>query len=583
MKIDNNLFGKKKYDKVLITVFVIVVAVILVPMLVLRDNYIYTVHDYLDSWPSLFEVLRRGNLFFAPDSPMPVMCGMSTCYLYFDFGIYRCLNFFFGFVWGEIVNKALAILLGYIFMNHMLQFILQDDGRNQRNIKLLALSYAISPVYPNWSISFAVLPLLLELLLRYFKSPEKTISIKMLFFLLFGFFVYFPCIGIFVLAVWFAGFILNLILQKQVNRRLLVSLVLMTVSSVVFNINIFIYVLRGDALNRSLKTFPDYNGLGGLLFHLFKESARFFLCGQYHARPVLTLILPVSLFGIVYLFIHRKELDNPEDKRLFKAGIMILFFISIFSFIRGLDDVGVIPRIFSKVFPILQGFNFGRMGYFNNVLWYILFGIIVIFFSRKKKTKRIFSLLIIAQFVIIICSDHNYQDTRKNLFYKKSLEEDCVTYREFFDEEYFRALKERMDYQYEGTVSVGIEPAVAMYNGFNTLDGYLCINPLTYHDAFRRIIAPALDKSERLLDYYDTWGGRIYVFDESESFSMPVTRNKTMESKKIYINTSAFEKMGGKYILSRYVILNADELGLVLVDDFDGNESIYHIFVYSVE
>ena len=140
-----------------------------------------------------------------------------------------------------------------------------------------------------------------------------------------------------------------------------------------------------------------------------------------------------------------------------------------------------------------------------------------------------------------------------------------------------------MDYQYEGTVSVGIEPAVAMYNGFNTLDGYLCINPLTYHDAFRRIIAPALDKSERLLDYYDTWGGRIYVFDESESFSMPVTRNKTMESKKIYINTSAFEKMGGKYILSRYVILNADELGLVLVDDFDGNESIYHIFVYSVE
>lgn len=69
--------------------------VVLVPMIVLRENYIFTIHDYLDEWPNLLEILRKNGLFWEVDSAMPIMDGsISTCYLYFDFGIWRLLNYF---------------------------------------------------------------------------------------------------------------------------------------------------------------------------------------------------------------------------------------------------------------------------------------------------------------------------------------------------------------------------------------------------------------------------------------------------------------------------------------------------------
>lgn len=94
MKVEINSKKNATADIVIYMIMAIVIAVILIPMIVLRENYYFTVHDYLDSWPSLFKVLRRGGIFFNPDGQMPILNGMSASYLYFDFGIYRILNFF---------------------------------------------------------------------------------------------------------------------------------------------------------------------------------------------------------------------------------------------------------------------------------------------------------------------------------------------------------------------------------------------------------------------------------------------------------------------------------------------------------
>ena len=60
-------------------------------------------------------------------------------------------------------------------------------------------------------------------------------------------------------------------------------------------------------------------------------------------------------------------------------------------------------------------------------------------------------------------------------------------------------------------------------------------------------------------------------------------KEKNIEEKELLINTEAFEELGGKYILSRCKISNAEELNLKLYLDMDSEDSIYHVFVYTIE
>lgn len=54
------------------------------------------------------------------------------------------------------------------------------------------------------------------------------------------------------------------------------------------------------------------------------------------------------------------------------------------------------------------------------------------------------------------------------------------------------------------------------------------------------------------------------------------------EETTLLINTSCMKNLGGKYIFSRYKIINADQLGIRMIYEQDMKDSIYHIFVYEV-
>lgn len=58
-------------------------------------------------------------------------------------------------------------------------------------------------------------------------------------------------------------------------------------------------------------------------------------------------------------------------------------------------------------------------------------------------------------------------------------------------------------------VSLGIDPAAALYHGFYCLDGYSNNYDLAYKHRFREIIAPELDKSEYLTEQFDGWATAV--------------------------------------------------------------------------
>lgn len=605
--------------------------VVLVPLLYYRENYFFTIHDYLDSWPSLFEVLRRSKLFFSLDSSMPIMEGISTCYLYFDFGVYRLLNFFFGPIWGEIVNKAISLGVGFYTARRLFAYILEVYNIGSVSKKsaykslpseewiviFLAAAYAFTSVYPNWTISFAFLPLYFEMLLKIIREEDGLSIQRLCLSLSFGFLVYFPCIGIFILGVYFIALLIDTIKNKKIKKAFFLYVVSMLVSTVIANINIFIYVLRGDGLNRSLvPTDITWN-----IFNFVRSMAVVGLIGQTHAAPVLYILTPLCVAGYVVLFF---QLRKKQELKQITLPTAILGLIITFCFIYSLDEARVIRYVVSRVLPILAGFNLGRFVYFNNILWYVLF--LTIFKRLDRNRMANISLFIILAFnvlVVVMCPGA-YKETSANIFRERSLLTffPKASFAEFYDTDYFESLKEEIEYDNEGVISVGYHPAVAMFNGFNTLDGYVSINPLDYHYRFREIIAPALDVYPGLEAYYDTWGGRIYcyidetrnvgpdivteggisalrmdkdtrtgflydlarIFGYSEASNDAAPAGLTKDgAKDLLINTDAFYDMGGRYILSKYELANADELGLFLVEHkTDIESSIYQTWVYKV-
>ena len=132
-------------------------------------------------------------------------------------------------------------------------------------------------------------------------------------------------------------------------------------------------------------------------------------------------------------------------------------------------------------------------------------------------------------------------------------------------------------------VSLGIDPAAALYHGFYCLDGYSNNYSLDYKMQFREVISPELEKSEYLRQYYDGWGNRCYLF------SSECPGYYTIEKHQFYfqdyqLNAKALYDMGGRYLLSAAYISNAEGQGLTLLNEtpFETDGSYYAIYIYEI-
>lgn len=136
-------------------------------------------------------------------------------------------------------------------------------------------------------------------------------------------------------------------------------------------------------------------------------------------------------------------------------------------------------------------------------------------------------------------------------------------------------------------VSLGIDPAAALYHGFYCLDGYSNNYPLSYKHSFREVIAPELAKSEYLRDGFDDWGNRCYLFSAECPGYYTIEKNGFFFSNYT-LDVERLKALSGTdhtYLLSAAYIQNAEEQGLQLLreEPFETAESYYRIFLYGVE
>ena len=248
----------------------------------------------------------------------------------------------------------------------------------------------------------------------------------------------------------------------------------------------------------------------------------------------------------------------------------------------------------------LGGFQMDRVLWLAPAVWYLLLLCILQIWWEILKTwnrkgylqKGIYGIAgILAGSCLLLTGVAVLKESCLKPNVQKLLRPDyqALSYRDYYAEEVLVQVKE---YLWEQTgqypeeyrvVSLGIDPAAAYYAGFSCLDGYSNNYALDYKYAFRQIIAPELQKSEYLTQYYDDWGNRCYLV------SAECPGYYTIEKGGFYfqqyeLNAEALKAMGGRYLFSAAYILNAEEQGLKLLreEPFETNESYYRIFLYEV-
>ena len=547
---------------------------VILPMLLLRGNYIFTIHDGLDSYGGLVQNIYENSMYFHMNQPMPFMHGLEGKYTFITFNLYDFFNCVFGYVNGQILTRITGVVLGFCFTRKLLRMLSLEKSPFQENmISLLSVAYVITPVAPNRMIGFATLPAIIILFLE-LERREKITKVVWLSILI-PFFSIFDAVLVFCLGIWFVASIIIQLIRRRINWNLNLSFILQCVATMIVNWSFFMVALSAEDTNRGL-SFGEKTSFS-FDFGMLKG---YLLDGQYHSSALQRKILiPFLLIGTIYtayIFLIQKEKKRKVLFCLLLASWGYWFFSAL---VETVQECG-----FRTGILLIDGFQWGRAIGLMRIIWYIMFACVLFTTDKKVIWEVVMYTAICLQLVQVSITPSIYNDTLASIRSVKQKNIDkytgYISYNDFYANSIFQEIKDDINYSGEGVAAYGYHPAVLMNNCFNTVDGYESVHSMEWQKQFREIIAPALDRYEDSRAYYDGWGGRMYLFGE---LGYSPTKDKTEDSYPLFIDTEAFEKYGGKYILSRAEISNAEDIGLTFLNDYDSEESMYHIWLYEAK
>ena len=206
--------------------------------------------------------------------------------------------------------------------------------------------------------------------------------------------------------------------------------------------------------------------------------------------------------------------------------------------------------------------------------------------TRRGLLSRTVSAALAAVFLVTgVITVYDASPLKQNLIrLTEGLQEGDRSFRSFYSEELFREIDEYIGQPKDSykVASIGLYPAVPLYNGFYCIDGYSNNYDIAYKHAFREIIGSELDKNEEIRSYFDDWGNRCYLFTASTGKRYYYTKTDTKTLKSLSIDPKALLRLGCRYIFSGIEIKKPKTTGLKLLKQFTREDSPYSIWVYQV-
>ena len=416
----------------------------ILPVIILGENYVFTIHDNMDFFPGFIRAIRESGTYFTPNKSLSILNGLQEKYLLTNYNFHESICLLFGYVVGETINKVLGTILGFFSMRAFLNKLFKPDSLLIKDVTLLvSAAYATLPCAPTRIVPFALIPLII-LFFMHLKEKDHICRLVLIGVIL----PFFLCIRsslLFVLGFWFVGMALSSIIEKKVNLNLAATFLLMTVSSVLLNIPTILVALSKEPTNRAL------------ILDLYKRNDfKTLFCdhihGQYHAPTFHDGVLMWFLIAgtaVMFIMLLIDIIKKKGDAKLLGKRMCMLFLGFLFWILSAALMAGYESGLATGI-KLIDSFAWGRVQAFDRIIFVLMFMIIVV--SLPKKQVLHLACLSIALFQIYHISTVScfYNDDFASVRALRTNYAYDISYKEFISEDLFDEIKEDIHYHDEG-------------------------------------------------------------------------------------------------------------------------------------
>lgn len=590
------------------------VCFMVLPYLVLGTDSIVAYHDQLDG--ELIAYALQAKYLFSGNVLQEFMNGVSKTALTppapMSVLLFCSGNYFAAFVLLQMIGS----ITGYVGM-----YLLSKQVSSRRLVAAMAgVLFAYLPLLPVYGLSQYGIPLLLWCFLQMKEGRYRKTGL--LYAVLYALNSSLVLVGFAVLAMILIGIIYQWGKGLRVKsaagvgiRAMGVAWLGMLLSYLLGNASLLSQLLgiSGGITSHKTEYLLQAENFWDILAEGFLKGRQHSM--DYHVYILAATVLVLILFWVPGVFsnggkaihggqaihggkpIQRREGAETGGDQAYKRMIFLIACNLMLALVAALwnGPAGIWLR---TRLDILGSFQLNRVLWIAPTFWYLLFAAVwaAVLEPRNSVGKRwekirsitavsaVLLATVLTGFTVLKASN-----LKPNLQKLLNPEYPAISYGDYYAlgvmeqvENYIREQTGLAQEDYR-VVSLGIDPAAALYGGFYCLDGYSNNYPLEYKHNFRRIIAPELEKSEYLKNYYDGWGNRCYIFSAEIPGYYRVEKG-SFSYQNIELNTEALKEMGGKYVLSAAYVENGSESGLALVREeaFETPESYYRIYLYEI-
>lgn len=594
----------------------VAIASLLLYLSPLLGTFYVPTFDNLDSIVPWYKMLADNGMIFADlNATVPqMMNGLPRSSFPGDFNVILWLYYFFApktaFIINEVAIHIIAFISMYVFLH---RYIVPSCNAYSRVLNIFgALYFSLIPYWSGAGASVALLPLVTYSLLNIkFRQSQWFDWILLLVLPLYTHFVFLYMFYIFMAGIYLVW---DAVWNRSINIMLLLALTLMGSAFLASDYRL-VAAMFVDNQFVSHRTEFDIFFKSDFL-EAYEKARVFFLVGHISHDSGLQnyYIVPMAVIGMLLSFIPRRfnvkesmmiwvlivlsfvpgvwqeflthKLSFPAIFLVALLGIilqqkhrmlLLLILLQMFLACTAALDQYKGMAFFEDYFPILRELNVTRIAFVSPFVWGLLFVLSMKIIVRKLHFSIIF-LAAIMGLQIATSFEHS--------FYQWDRQPKMVSFEEYFAPKLFAQLKKAIPQPLDQirVVSYGVEPAVTLYNGFYTLDGY-CVNyPLQYKHEFRKVIADYLSQdsffAKKAREVYDDWGGKVYILTTTVTLEY---YSKDIVVQKLVFDSQALCDLGADYMISSMKFQDPKVKDLTFVKSFVGTQNSWDIYLYKFE
>lgn len=566
-------------DKLLLVFCLLVLFVYLAPIIVLGEHSSHVPYDNLDS-NHIISVLnaRNDKEFGIMRDSTPQMMGGLPKVPGPSIGIRSLLYWLFSPYNALLINILLVHFTAFfsmlIFLKH-----LYPKGYCEYNLIyfLVALSFSLMKFWANAGISIAGLPLFVY---GFLVSDKQRLSAAILA-IIYSIYSSFVLVGMFALGLIGVYEIIISIKSKRINWSRWFYLLLSFVCYLLVNYQLILSVFGSSSLFVSHRT--DYDLMHFCLtpkeFLLKIPKILFYSYGHNSSFPTIIMVS-----GVIIAIIGRGKKDKQKDIESLLGVILLIAILTAF-----LDSK--VWMSFQVKLPVIKMVQLQRVGWLLPLFHYWLLFLILRYLVSKKLNITAIMIAIIQIFMFFHWNT-NLRLLIKSVVLKRDTSY-ALTYSKFYSEDLLCEIRDfiGIDQSEYRVVSLALEPAVALYSGFYSLEGYSSNYPLEHKRRMRRVIEDELDKNTFLATGFDGWGNKVTIYsdDLDKKIGYPnywfiprVEKNNNEKIENLSLNTDMLLEMNCQYLISALEILDPQEKGLEFLQAFENNHSLYRLYLYKL-